>query len=125
MRENHLGIFVEGGDALLQQVSGVQVIACRPLEQLAPGLLDAEVVIGGQADVARLPEIADPRVQPLIAAADVPGVVGGRVVGDDQLKVLEGLAEQRLDRLGDIGRPVVDGKPDAQLGHYGHPQIPS
>jgi hypothetical protein len=60
MRENHLWIFVERGDALLQQVPGVQVIACRPLEQLALSPLDAEVVVGRQADVARLPEVADP-----------------------------------------------------------------
>ena len=65
--EHGLGILVERVDASFQQVTGVEVIMGGHLEQLAPGLPDDEVVVGVQADVARLPNVTDPRVLFLIA----------------------------------------------------------
>ncbi len=92
----------------------------RPLEQLPPGLLEDEVVVRGEADVPRLPDIADPGVLLPVAAADVGGAVGRGVVRDDQLEILVALAKQGIEGLGEVVLAVVNRKPDAQPGYRAH-----
>jgi hypothetical protein len=71
-------------------------------------------VVRGTADVARLADISDSGVLLAVAAANVGGAVGRRVIGNDQFEIFEALAEQGLDRLSKIVLTVVDGKPDSQ-----------
>ena len=118
--EHHVRVLVERVDAALQQVAGVQVIVRRPLEQLAPRLLGDEVVVGGEPDVLRLAEIAHPGVLLLVATADVTGAVGRGVVRNDQLEIREALAEQGLERLGDVFLAVVYRKADGEPGCRAH-----
>ena len=109
-------VLVERINAVLQQVTSIQVVIGRPLEQLAPGLLDDEVVVRGKSDVARLTNIADPGVLLLVATADVRGAIGRGVIRDDQLKILVALAQQSIKRFGEVVRTVVDRKADGQPG---------
>jgi hypothetical protein len=83
--------------AELQKITSVQVIVGRPLEQLPARLLDQEVMIRRAAYVALLPEIADPGILLLVATADIGGIVGRGIIGDNQLEILVALAEQRLN----------------------------
>src|SRR6478735_5340850 len=65
-------------------------------------------------DVPGLAYVADSGVLIGVAPADVAGGVGRSVVGNDQLEVLVGLAEQRLDRLREIDLAVEGRQPDTQ-----------
>ena len=85
-----------------------------PLEVPPAGLADQEVVVGRGADVDRLADVPDPLVALRVVPADVRGLVGRRVVGDDQLEVLVGLRQQRVQRLGEVLGTVVDRQPDGQ-----------
>ena len=118
--EHDVRVLVERVDAALQQVAGVQVIVRRPLEQFAPRLLGDEVVVGGEPDVPRLAEIAYPGVLLLVASADVTGAVGRGVVRNYQLEIREALAEQGLERLGDVFLAVVYRKADGEPGCRAH-----
>src|ERR1700730_6036766 len=77
-------------------------------------------MVRGEADVARLAEIADPGVLLPVATADVGSAVGRGVVRNDQLEILVALAKQSLQRLGEVVRAVVDRKSDAQPGYRVH-----
>jgi hypothetical protein len=88
-------------------------------------LLEDEVVVRSEADVARLTDVADPGILLFIATADVGGAVGRGVVRNDQLEILVALAEQGLELLGEVVLAVVDRKPDAQSGYRVHFLIPS
>ena len=106
--EHDMRVLVERFDAPLEQVAGVEVVVGGPLEQLPPGLPDDEVVVRGEADVPRLPDKADPGVLLRVATADVDGAVGRGVVRNDQLEVLVALAEQGIERLGEVVLAVVN-----------------
>lgn len=125
VREDHVRPLVEGLDAAPQQVPGVQVVVRGPLEQLAPALGEHVVVVGRGADVPGQPDVPDARVPRRVLAADVLGPVGRGVVGDDQLEVLVGLSEQRVERLGQVLLAVVHGQADAQPGMGGHEVLTS
>jgi len=47
-----------------------------------------------------------------VSTADVSSVIGGRVIRDDQFKILETLAQQSLDSFGEILMAVVYRKSD-------------
>src|SRR5262245_38029890 len=118
--KNYLRVRVERVDAAPQQVAAVQVVGSRPLEQFAARLLEHEVVVRGEADVARLADVADPGVLLAVATADIGGAVGRGVVRDDQLEILVALAEQGIEGLADVVLAVVHREPDAHRGRRGH-----
>lgn len=120
VREDHLRPLVQRLHAAPQQVPAVQVVVRCPLEQLAAGLVEDVVVVRRGADVAGQPQVPDARVLRGVPAADVLGPVARGVVGDDQLEVLVGLAEQGVERLGQVLLAVVHGQADAQPGSVGH-----
>lgn len=120
VREDHLRPLVQRRHTTAQQVPGVEVVVRGPLEQLAAALGEHVVVVRRGADVAGQPDVPDARVLRGVPAADVPGAVGRRVVGDHQFEVLVGLPQEGVQRLGQILLAVVDGKADAQPGVGGH-----
>jgi len=122
--QDDLRVLVERRNAALDQVARVQVVVGGPLEQLAPGLLDQDVMIRRASDVARLPDVPDPRVLLRVATADIRGPVRRGVVRNDQLEVLIGLPEQSVERFGQVLLAVIDRKPDAQPGNRGHISSP-
>ena len=61
-------MLVESVDAAPQQVAAVQVVGSRPLEEFATRLLEHEIVVRGETDVARLADVADPGV--LLSGSD-------------------------------------------------------
>jgi hypothetical protein len=87
-------------------------------------VVDQDVVIRRASDVARLPDIPDPRVLLQVATADVRGPVRRVVVRNDQLEILIALPEQRVERFGELLLAVIDRKPDAQPGNRGHISSP-
>ena len=89
-------ILVKRVDTVFQEVTGVEIIAGRPLEQFTSSLPNDEVVVGGSTKVARLADVADPGVLLQVAAADSGGVVGRGVVRNDQLEILVALAKQGI-----------------------------
>lgn len=123
--EDDVGPLVQRVHAAPQQVPGVQVVVRGPLEQLAAALGEHVVVVGRGADVPGEPDVPDARVLRGVPAADVPGPVGRGVVGDDQLEVLVGLAEQGVERLGEVLLAVVDGQADTEPGRGGHDVLTS
>ena len=93
MRQHDVRVFIECLDASLQQIPGVQVVARGPFEEFSPGLPDKEVMVRDPADVARLPDVADARILPRIAVANIRGAVRRPVIRDDQFEVRVALAE--------------------------------
>ena len=63
------------------------------------------------ADVGRVPHVAHSRVPLGVPARDLSRPVGRRVVGHDDLEVLERLGQDRLDRLGQVALAVEYGEP--------------
>lgn len=120
MRQHHIRVLIECIDTAFDQLTGVQIIARRPLEQLTPGLLDDHVVVRGEAHVGRLADVAHPRVLLYVALADVSGAVGRCVVGNDQLEILVGLAEQGIERFGEVRLAVIDRQPNGEPGRRAH-----
>lgn len=112
MGKHDVGVLVQRVHAAFEQVTGVQVVVRSPLEQLTPGLVDQEVVVPGAADVAGLAEVADPGVLLLVGPADIGGTVRRGVVGDDQFKILVALAEESVERPGQVFLTVVDREPN-------------
>ena len=117
VRQHHVRPGLQHPHALLEQLRRVQVVVRGPLEVPPAGLADQEVVVRRGADVDRLAQVPDPRVALRVVPADLGGVVGRRVVGDDQLEVLVGLRQQRVERLGEVLGTVVDGQADRQGRH--------
>jgi hypothetical protein len=64
--------------------------------------------------VLRVAQIDDARVAARVLAADLSGGIRGRVVGDDQLEVVEALAQDRVDRLANEPLSVEDRQTDAE-----------
>ena len=104
MREDHLGPGVEGIDAPLQQIWRVQIVVGHPLEELAPALLDHEVVIEGGTAVLAVMDVPHAGINRLVLPGDLAGPIGRAVVGDDQLEVGEGLRQQGIQRLANVRR---------------------
>ena len=65
---------------------------------------------------------SDPRITE--GSDDLDAVVGGGIVNEDEFPVLEGLGEDAVDGLSDVGLTPVDGHADGHLGgrqgHGGH-----
>src|SRR5271170_6431387 len=114
MGQHDLGAPVESLHATLEKLPTVQVIVGRPLKETPSGNVDDKVVVWRRSDVARLAEVANPLVLALVVPAQLGGVVGRRVVRDDDLKVFIALSEQGIESLGEVAPTVVDGKPDTQ-----------
>ena len=117
--EHRVRILVEQRDAALHEVARVEVVCGGPLEERSAGVPQHDVVVRRRPDVAWLAREHDARVLGLVLPADVVGGVGGGVARDDQLEVLERLAQQRVERLCEVLGAVVDGQSDAQL-RYDH-----
>src|SRR5207245_2059101 len=111
----------------LEKGRRTDVVVRSPLEELPSRKLQDPVVVPGGSAVLRAASVLDPRIRTGVGTADLFGRVCGRVVRDDELEVGEGLAEQRVERLGKKALPVVDRKPntDGRLrGHRPHPRAP-
>ena len=76
-------------------------------------VLDPEISGAGQPQVFR-PDHAGSWL-PVVSQQFVRGSVGGAVVDDDDLKVLEGLIENATDRFVQIAAKVVAGDDDGNL----------
>ena len=94
MRQNNLRPRVEGLDAPPQQVRGVEVVVGDPLEELAAGLLDHEVVIERRTAVLPVMDVPHAGINRRIMPGDLTRAIGGAVIGDDQLEVGEGLRQE-------------------------------
>jgi hypothetical protein len=89
--ENDPRITIQNGDTLLQKFRGAEVVVRQPLKVLSAGDLEHAVVIPRCASVDVAAAIPKARVPPRVRAADLFGPVCGRVIGNDYLKILEGL----------------------------------
>src|SRR5215469_1836415 len=125
MGEYDARVLIEGGDTPLKQVTGIEVIAGRPLEQLAPGLIRHKVVVRREPHISGLPKVSNSGVLPRIAPANVRSPVDRRVVGDNELEILIALAKEGLDGLRHIRLTVENGEPDGQPWWPVHRHVPS
>ena len=114
----------EGLHTSLQEGRRADVVVRGPLEELPSRKLQDPVEVPGFSAVLGAASVLDPRIRAGAGTADLFGRVCRRVVRDDELEVGEGLAEQRVERLGEKALPVVDGKPntDGRRGHRPHPR---
>ena len=80
------------------------------------GQVQHGVEVGNQADVLRLPVIADPGVGPGELAADLLGAVIRRVVGDHQLDAAVLLVQHRSHRFAQVALAVPYRQPDRDEG---------
>ena len=119
--QHHLRAHLHGLHAQLDVFRMEQVVVRRPLEVLPAGEMEALVEVRSCADIRRVAYIADPGVAGVPPAGDLLRPVGGGVVRDDQLEIRVGLAENRPNRLVEVGIPILDGQTDADgwllLGH--------
>ena len=99
------------------------VVVRDPLEELTARELEGAVVIGGQADIGLVPDVANAPIPLCKPAADVFGPIGRCIVRDDQLEVSEVLLDQPRQGIGQVLLAVVDGQADAHLGPT-HPSVP-
>ena len=111
---------VEHGDALLEKAIEADVVARRPLEIRRRRELEHAIVVAKHADVGLWRWYRTRGSRSASASTDRLGVVGRRVVGDDQLEVAEALIQQILDRLPNPFGAVVDRHADAEDGRGGH-----
>ncbi len=121
VRQHHLRAHFQGFEAQLDVLGVEQVVVRGPLEVLAAGETEALMEVGCCADIRRVAYIAHPAVVGFPTEGDLLRAVGGSVVGDDQLEIRVGLAEDRPYRLVEVCLPILDGQPDADswflLGH--------
>ena len=109
-------MLVQSFDAAREQVTGIKIVSRGPLEELLGGLSEHKVVVRDRADVGRLAEELDSRITGGVRAADVVRPVRRGIARDDQFKVLECLAEQRVQGLARKSAPLYTGKPMLSLG---------
>ena len=74
------------------------------------------IEIPGHASVLHVADIANAGITSGEVATDLLGCVGRVIVGDDDLDILDGLREKRLDRDGSVRFAIEDGEPDADEG---------
>ena len=113
MAEHGLRVRFQGSHAPRQVSRTNEVVVRRPLEVPPARALEDHIVVLRGADVGFLPIVANAPVGGRIASADLRGAIGRGVIGDDQLEIRKCLGEDRLDRLGEERRTVVDREPDA------------
>jgi len=116
MRQDDLRAGVEGVDAPLEQVRGVEVVVGHPLEELAAGLRDHEVVIERCAAVSPVVDVSHPGVDGLVLPGDGGSTVGGAVIRDDQLEVGKGLRQKSVQRRSKETLAVVDRQTQREPG---------
>ena len=93
MRQRDLRPGIEGVDAPLEQVGGVEIVVGHPLEELTTSLLHYEVVIERGATVLGVMDVPHPAIDRLIVPGDLSRPIGGAVVGNDQLEIGERLRQ--------------------------------
>ena len=102
-----VGVGVEHRHRALEQAGQRVVVGRQPHEVGRAGGVEHEAKIREAADGSAVPRVADSRVGRGIPPTDRLGVIGGGVVGDDELEIGQRLAEDGLDRARDRGRAVV------------------
>ena len=106
---------VQRGHARLQHRGGQKVVICGPLEQFAARARHRHVVVARGTDVG-LVSGRNGLVTVAVIPADIPGRVRRRVVGDDQLEIVELLLEDRLECLREVPLPLNTGMPMVTRG---------
>ena len=117
MRQDDLRPGVERVDAPLEQVRGVEVVVGCPLEELAAGLLDHEVVIERRAAVLRVMDVPHAGINRCIMPGDLTRPIGGAVIGDDQLEVGEGLRQEGVQGCREETLAVVNRQAKREAGY--------
>ena len=110
----HLGMGIEIGDLVLQPIGVAAVVEVLPGDVLTPRLLHAEVVRrrGAQPAGGEHPDPAVARLQlPQLREARV----GGAVIDQDELEVLEGLCQDAGNGPVEVWLSVID------RGHHADP----
>ncbi len=115
------GVRVQQGDLPREPAGPPDVVGVDEGHVLPVGGREGAVAGGGGPRVL-LAEEADPVP---VAGRDGGGAVRGAVVHDDVLDPGEGLGEDGIDRQGEEGLPVVDGRHDAHADRPFHGATPS
>jgi hypothetical protein len=79
----------------------------KEFDIFAPGLLQAMIPVVGHAQIGGIDGKMHARVPGAKRPHDLGRVVGGTIVGDHQLKVLEVLRQHRLNGLRQIARIII------------------
>jgi len=88
------------------------VIGRSPAEIRPPRQLKDTSKVPGRPSVDLAREKSNSRVLCGILPANFPRTVRRAIIGDDQLKILERLGKNGIDRQCQIPLPVIDRKPD-------------
>ena len=104
------------------EVGVQQVVGADHLHELAATELDGPVPVVRQGEHVVVVDQPDPRVA--AAADDLGGLVGARVVQDQDLEVGAGLGEHVPQRRGQVPLRLVGGDADGD-GRRGHHRAPS
>src|SRR5712672_746654 len=97
-----------------QEVGLNHVIMGGPFEVFAGGLEVNISQVPSCAHVAVCTVVANAIILRGIFPADLPATIGGAIVGDDELKILECLVQDGLDGGSQETIPVVEKEPDAE-----------
>ena len=109
------------GQQPLQEGHLVDVVVARKHDELPAGHSKNPAAVAAEAQAHVVPRVPDPRVRTRIVLAHLARGVGGRIVRDDDLEILHGMNEQRVERQTDQMGTVVRSHRDAdeRWGHAG------
>ena len=102
------------GDHRVVAVKKEQVVAGSSGDASVPGRAETPVVGEVQRD--------DPGVPGRVSVDDLAAGVGRAVVDGDDLEVVMGLVQQRVEAFAQVGLDPVGGHDDAESGHRTHPR---
>ena len=102
-----------------QVVARVEVVMRRTLEIGAASARDQRVPVPAEAVIHIAADVSHAVIPIREHAADLLGAIGRPVVADEDLVVVEGLVEQRLERELEVLVGVVDRTGNGDLGRHG------
>ena len=110
------GVRPQIGNLLGEALGRAGVVAVHPRDELAGGVLQTMVEAEGELRIDLVAQEEDLlRKTALVLAGDLVGVVRGGVVAEDQLPVVVGLVEDRVNCLREILGAIVDRHDDGDL----------
>ena len=94
MAQHHARIGTQDRHTLLQHSWIAEIIRRCPFEVASAGLLSNKIPVARPADVGRLANVTNARVARSVVQAYVGGAICGRVIRDDELEIVQGLARR-------------------------------